>query len=1458
MNPASLESDPLDQLAEAFLERLRRGERPALTEYTEKYPELAERIRKLFPALMVLEDFGSVDGQSPGSEVARAALKGQIPGRLGEYRILREVGRGGMGIVYEAVQESLGRHVALKVLPFHGLLGPTRIERFRREAKAAARLHHTNIVPVFGVGEQDGIHYYAMQFILGQGLDDVLQEVRRLRGSAPTPNRPNYLAASVAEGLLSGQFPDSSSTQVPPPHHAEGDDYGGPHIPREGGAGEVGDDKRTKDESEQGKSAKCEVRNPESETRSPPPPYPPPGSGEGRVRGFRASDLSSDSSFLAAPSSLSSQPETRYYRCLAEVGAQVADALAYAHREGVLHRDVKPSNLLLDTSGRVWVTDFGLAKAEDSDDLTQTGDMIGTLCYMAPERLQGQADARSDVYGLGITLYEMLTLKPAFGESNRAHLIERIAHQEPAAPRTFDSRIPRDLETIVLKAIAKEPARRYSSAEALAEDLRRVLADRPIRARRISPLERTWRWCRRNPGLATSIASVAVLLIVVALVASWSAYTTRYQLQLTQDAEREATRQLCRSLVGQARASRFSQRMGQRFDSLRALQAAANIARKLDMPADSFLELRNEAIACMALPDMRGVKEWEGWPSGTNWVDFDATLERYARADRAGHVSVRRVADDTLICQLPDLPPVDLWFRFSDDGQFLGVWPGGHNWLKVWNLSGPKSPPLLDGLAFRDFSFSPDSRRVAVAHGDGSIDVSELPSGRGLRRLPPGPPLAGIAFGPDSQQLAVSRSGGIQILDLGTGKIVADLPQAGFSRIAWHPEGKMLAAIMEPENQVYLWDVPARKQTAVLKGHNHSGISCTFANARDLLATTCWDGKLRLWDCRTGKLLFSTPWGWSPWLRFSPDDHLLAAQVDGSKLRIWEVAAGREYRTLNRDPVLGKSSLVSAAVHGDGRLLAVGMQDGFGLFDLESGRALDFIKLPGQTHVLFEPGGLLTPISGVLKRWPVQPDPAAPASLRVGPPQKLSLPESASSVSGDSRVMAIPQLWGALVLHRDRPDQLIRLEPHEDVRSVAVSPDRHWVATGSHGASVQAKVWDAQTGKLEKELPAGAGQQVAFSPDGRWLATSGDGVRAWEVGSWRLGADKEAVMRACLAFSPDSRLLAYETGHGAVCLVDPQTGRDYARLEDPSRPDQDRATRICFSPDGTRLVAVSGDSQSVHVWDLRAVREQLAEMGLDWDLPAYPPAKNQNEEKPIQVQVLPDEAAVFRRGVEMAELGNWGEAAAEQRRAFQLQFPEEPHRWLDFADLQLWTEDIEGYRLTCREMLKRFGSSQNPDDIAFLAHACVLGPDALHDAARVLQLAEQRTLLSPPPSKHHFWSIHILALAYYRAGKYERAVEYLNTNQEKVRGWGPNVLNWVVLALAHAQLQHADESKKWLNRAQEWIKTNTPDGGRPVPAGWHWRDWLELQLLRQEAEVLIAPKSKDSSPSKTKPATPIP
>src|SRR5262249_33000239 len=248
------------------------------------------------------------------------------------------------------------------------------------------------------------------------------------------------------------------------------------------------------------------------------------------------SALSTSANKAGARSDLASQTDAQYFRSVAHLGVQVAEALDYAHRQGVLHRDIKPSNLLLDTQGTVWVTDFGLAKAVGSDELTHPGDVVGTLRYMAPERFQGKSDPHSDEYSLGITLYELLTLRPAFEDSNRARLINRIAQEEPSRPRQVDRRIPLDLETIVLKAMDKEPGRRYATIGEVAEDLRRFLMDRPVKARRTSLSERAWRWCRRNPAkaVAASLAVVTLLAGVALAIGSVFFVQLRKEQALTQ------------------------------------------------------------------------------------------------------------------------------------------------------------------------------------------------------------------------------------------------------------------------------------------------------------------------------------------------------------------------------------------------------------------------------------------------------------------------------------------------------------------------------------------------------------------------------------------------------------------------------------------------------------------------------------------------------------------------------------------------------------------------------------------------------------------------------------------------------------------------------------------------------------------------------------------------------------
>jgi serine/threonine protein kinase len=399
---SSSDRDPLEQLAAEFLDRRRGGEPVSPSEYAEQYPQWAEQIIEFFPALEVME------GLKPGSGDPTDSFAGQTETagtprleQLGEYRILREIGHGGMGVVYEAIQESLGRRVALKILPMHGRIDAIQMHRFQLEARSAARLHHASIVPVYGVGEAGGIHYYAMQYIPGHGLDVILSDLRRLRTGAAGSAKSDTGSIAVARSLLTGRFAASK---------------------------------------------------PERDGVAPSATVPEDNGSSSPAADARSATAASISSVLSNPT------ESGYYRAVARLGIQVAGALAYAHAQGVLHRDIKPSNLLLDVDGHVWVTDFGLAKVEGAEGPTRTDDIIGTLRFMGPERFEGWSDRRSDIYSLGVTLYEMLTLRPAFDAGTRVKLIEQVIHDPPLAPRKVDPRIPRDLETIVLKSIAKEPA----------------------------------------------------------------------------------------------------------------------------------------------------------------------------------------------------------------------------------------------------------------------------------------------------------------------------------------------------------------------------------------------------------------------------------------------------------------------------------------------------------------------------------------------------------------------------------------------------------------------------------------------------------------------------------------------------------------------------------------------------------------------------------------------------------------------------------------------------------------------------------------------------------------------------------------------------------------------------------------------------------------------------------------
>jgi serine/threonine protein kinase/WD40 repeat protein len=920
------------ELAEEFLERYRKGERPALKDYIDKNPELAGEIREVFPAMAMMENIAisddSASDEATDATSAVAPSGTHVPEQLGDYRIIREIGHGGMGVVYEAEQVSLGRHVALKILPGHLVHDRKQRQRFEREARAAAKLHHTNIVPVFGVGEHAGTSYYVMQYIQGQSLDAVIDELGRMRlsGSGSVtdavaePTRDES-AASVARSMLTGYFSNDkangSQTQ------STGDPLGRALLSRDRSLAPTVPDRVTGTDPATANCAQTDQPPIAAENRSAMssshsnPPVSLPGT-------------SRDSH------SKRSRPAT-YWQSVANIGFQVADALEYAHKQGILHRDVKPSNLLLDSRGTVWVTDFGLAKADDQQNITHTGDLLGTLRYMPPEAFEGKYDARGDVYSLGLTLYELLALRPAFNQKDRGNLIRQVTHEEPPRLSKLRADVPRDLETIVHKAIDRDPAHRYSSADELAGDLQRFLDDEPIQARRLTSLEKLGRWRRRNARLAMALGLAVTALVVGTMVSTGFAIQA---LRSARIARAESARQAAARGLG-----------------LIAGQEAGRgtlwLARALDLDPDDAsgvhraVRINLSRAALEQLPTHR----------------LTLTPEK-ANAGVAGVESaegVRLVA-------------------YSPDGKVVAT-AHRSNVVRLWDAADGHLvyPPIVLDNAPRVLTFSPDGKRLWTAGASGTFDgpatkrtaASRTVNSRAKSAPQPGPPTTRFAIwdvasgrqvgqamnlpgwilgiSPDGANAAVGTSiTTLQIVDLSTGAALgppmvddghlSELPPD----VAFSPDGHRLAAgesndyTTGSSRAALIWDVATgqlQRTTGIHDGYHIYAVAWSPDGKN--VATGGHDRTLRIWVAATGVLrglprAFPLP---ISRLAYSPNGRVLAAALTGhigdsrysrSSVRLLDSTTGTPLGPDWRFDV----GVADIAFDPEGRSLLVGLSDG--------------------------------------------------------------------------------------------------------------------------------------------------------------------------------------------------------------------------------------------------------------------------------------------------------------------------------------------------------------------------------------------------------------------------------------------------------------------------------------------------------------------------------------------------
>jgi WD40 repeat protein/serine/threonine protein kinase len=1174
MAESSSDREPLEELAESFLERFRAGERPALAEFTAAHPELADQIRELFPALIEMEQAGSAGTPATGAAAPGDGAGGTLLESLGDYRIIREVGRGGMGVVYEAVQESLGRHVALKVFAPWARADPRQIERFRREARAAARLHHTNIVPVFGVGECNGRRYYAMQFIQGQGLDAILHELRRLRSApeadgtglaAPASTRSAPLAATVAHCLLTGRF---EATQ----------------------------------ETEPG----FEV-SPSTMTAS---------------RG--GAEPASDASDWA------SQAGGSYARTIARVGFQVAEALAHAHGHGILHRDIKPSNLLLDVAGNIWVTDFGLAKAEDSEALTEAGDIVGTLRYMAPERFHGDSGPASDIYGLGVTLYELLTLRPAFDEGDRARLIDHILHTDPPPPRALDTKIPRDLETVVLKAMAKHPADRYVSARALAEDLERFLQDRTILARRSTVSERLWRWCKRNPLVASLLGLLALVLGGVAIGSSLAAFqfnemaVTERRAKIAESAAlviakrsaEEATdkaaalqKQLYINLVARAHSEWQTSSVN---DAERLLDECPptlrgmewNYVKRLCHPELWTYSGHKENIWCVAIsPDGSKVASGSGM-----WVySFEAGRGRFAVCDRAtgrelfaksglqGGVhgvafspDSRWVATATGLLASRHEGELTLWeaasgrriwsriendtqmvcVQFTPDGSRIVVGTGGfnrpeedaHPSCMIWNAAtGEKLKRIVarnGGVPAIDITR--DGRRLAMAYYGGA-DVVDLASGALVRRFGDYSGLVyAVAFSPDGTKLAIGGAfSPTRVWDLETGRLVMKVTTDGTYGLAYSPDGKLLA--VPSANSIRFYDIQTYDETGAIRG---SATRTPFGFSPDgKQIVRGVDGTVALFEVAPKSPMVlrhehggtpAPPFPWVMGAAFHPNGRLVATACRDNVLRLWDDKGRllRSWEGLNPRNRFWEDVFWCVAIHPNGKQLAAGYGQGRILrYSLETGAELAPLVIPGGKTafaVAFSPDGRLLAAGsgGKIGLW----DCASGKSLRLIDAYQEGELVTSLAFSPDGRRLVS---GGGGLEWETRPGSISIFEPstgrtvfthpvlHDGVRGVAYSPDgRQLAAVNSDGSLI---LWDASYGTEQMRIKAHAPRatSLTYTPDGSRLITGGsEAIKFWDSSDWLEVQSLPFRSPACVAIGDQGRKLVIGSFHHEATLLD--------------------------------------------------------------------------------------------------------------------------------------------------------------------------------------------------------------------------------------------------------------------------------------------------------------------------------
>jgi serine/threonine protein kinase/WD40 repeat protein len=1201
MNPTSSAPDSsvaklLQRFEQEFLEAPDPG--AILERYRVLHPELAPRFGELAEAIEMLQ--ATPLRHVPETVAARTEATG--PARFGPYRVVRSIGRGGMGEVYEAVEEPLGRRVAVKTIRRNQTTSASLLLRFDRERRTLARLHHTNIVPIFATGCEDDLLYFAMPYLSGASLGQVIKTARshELSGAG--------LSSSSFEELLKEAHSRSQSA-------SEARIVAGPTEPRAAPPGDAG------------------PAAPESPA-GPSPTIPAQGPG---------------------PHLLSKA----YIRTAVQVMAVVAEGLHHAHEAGVIHRDLKPTNIMVETDGHAWVLDFGLAalKATTSgdamapmafpiappateSDATLTDGPLGTLPYMAPEQHRDgrQADRRSDVWGLGVTLYELLTLQRAFASG------KAVLETEPISPRQVNPGLDRDLEAVVLKALSKDPAHRYLTAQALADDLNHWLRREPVSARPAAIPRRLWLWSQRQPAAAVGLAIAFLVTLAVGGVLQAIAAIERER-----DKERELQLLAIQRLRMEQHANGWSDEVwnlvrhvaGARQDAALQAQAAAALAG-MDARIVKSFDFDTDALAFHpAAPELLlsgadgRVRVWNSSIEETRILEPAGRGEFAFRPDKTALQLV--VTQDQRSLELRDVAKAQLLRTYKS--------------------------PIEGASAILAGTITPDARLVAALarrldtsgpylEDAGILAVWESDSGRLVRTIP-ATRATDIALSPDGTLFAAGdEDGRILVWPLPAGEPIATLegrrnqincllfgPDPLRRRETPRPGTGWLLAAGESGGIVTVWDLHTRAARSSCRGSSYEVYALAFRPDGMTLASAS-HGRVNLWDIATGRLLLDVG-GRARFdaLAFSPDGNRLAfGRVRGFGLgcaEVWELEDHRGIQTLRG--LLGPVEKV--IISQNGRLVAALSNDWqVCVWDRSAGRLLDLFDAPhgafaDNAALAFDPDGRrLAYASGreailwdigtgkALNVWRLlegfQDDLAFRddqlLSIRVETPDGRVRPYGTDPTKYP-RIIRMRNLLGP---NPTKPIWELR-EFNRHVFHSAVSPDgRYFVAEGLRGPSIETrervvKLYEVVTGKMLAPIPT----QLSLRYDGAWFRFDPTGTVLVHLVSddfrihllaipdlTYLGEPQRDRREDLRCLSPEGKrwlILHFRQGKTipATHTVH-ERGRD-SPLVTIAADLTPVGTHAEFSRNG-RIAAWGEADGTVSVCNLVEVQRRLAEIGLGW------------------------------------------------------------------------------------------------------------------------------------------------------------------------------------------------------------------------------------------------------------------